>query len=427
MKKILFIIVFIVSFTSQSQTRIKTMFYNLLNFDESNITIRVQDLDAILRDYNPDLFLVCEIGNEAASDNILNNVLKNINSDFDKVQFETNHSDDNYGDDNNLQQTAFYNTNKLVLGEQSYILTDYRDINHYVFKLNDSKIGTSNEIIIHVFVTHLKSSSGSSNETARLSMAEKFTQELENIPSSHFVIFAGDFNLYSSNEPAYQEILDNTNSIIMKDVLNINNSFQNWHTNPTFISYFTQSTRTSGFSGDNGGAAGGFDDRFDFITISENIIDSSDFYYVPDTYKAFGNNNIPSCFNVEINSTSCSGTDYSDELRNHLYYMSDHLPVVMEFETPETLAINDYYLSSLSFKGSNIISEKIELNINSNLLNSTLQIYNQLGQKVNSVYLAQNSIYNNVITIDVINLNKGIYYLNIENQNLMSPLKFIKL
>ena len=61
MKRILFSIVFIMGFNAQSQTSIKTMFYNLLNFDETTTSGRVQDLDAILRDYNPDLFLVCEI------------------------------------------------------------------------------------------------------------------------------------------------------------------------------------------------------------------------------------------------------------------------------------------------------------------------------------------------------------------------------
>ena len=60
-----------------------------------------------------------------------------------------------------------------------------------------------------------------------------------------------------------------------------------WHNNSSYSDVHTQSPRTSSFGG---GANGGMDDRFDWLFVSQSILDeSSSMYYVDGTYWAFGN------------------------------------------------------------------------------------------------------------------------------------------
>jgi hypothetical protein len=84
------------------------------------------------------------------------------------------------------------------------------------------------------------------------------------------VLLGGDLNLYTFTEPAYQQLLQVTNNITFADPANRPGS---WSNNPNFVDIFTQSTRTDfGL----GGTAGGFDDRFDFILTSENMLANGD-------------------------------------------------------------------------------------------------------------------------------------------------------
>ena len=54
-----------------------------------------------------------------------------------------------------------------------------------------------------------------------------------------------------------------------------------WHNNSSYADVHTQSTRTTQFGG---GANGGMDDRFDWLFVSEAILnDSSDMYYTEGT------------------------------------------------------------------------------------------------------------------------------------------------
>ena len=125
-------------------------------------------------------------------------------------------------------------------------------------------------------------------------MVTEFTDALETIDPDSYVLFTGDFNFYSSSEPAYQELLDPTNAIVMVDPIDTPG---NWSENIDFQAVHTQSTRID--SGPFGAGSGsGMDDRFDFILISENMLTDPNLRYIPDTYIEFGNNG--NCFNDDI-------------------------------------------------------------------------------------------------------------------------------
>jgi len=258
-KKSSILIVFMIflSFQIYAQETINTMFYNLLDFPEAPPSNRADILKAIVDDYQPDLFMVCELQSEAGADIILNTSLVTQDNRYMRANFIPNQSSSFAG----LQQLVFYNSKKLILDDLTVITTSIRDINHYIFKLNTPDVAT-NPIYLDVFVAHLKSSQGIDNEILRLQMVVEFTDFLSSIPTDHFVLFAGDLNLYTSNESAYQELLDPSNSIVLKDPID---RLGGWHNNASFQDIHTQSTRISNNEFNDHGAGGGLDDRFDFI------------------------------------------------------------------------------------------------------------------------------------------------------------------
>lgn len=405
---------FFLTTSSFSQGIIKTMLYNILDFPEAPPSNRADLLKIIIDNYQPDLFMICELQSEEGANTILNTSLRTNDDRYMRADFVSNQSNTN-GD---LQQMVFYNSKKMILESQNEIITSVRDINHYIFKLKTQE-PTSNAIYLDVFVAHLKSSQGFENEQLRLEMALDFTSSLGLIPTDHYVIFAGDFNFYSSSEPGYEELLDPTNAIVLVDPIN---KPGNWHTNTTFQDIHTQSTRTSNSEFDGFGAGGGLDDRFDFILISENLQTSSTLKYVENTYSAYGNNG--NCFNNNINDATCDGPEYSQPIREVLYNMSDHLPVVMQLQTDEVLNQheNNHSNNFMQIINGNIITDDIFLGIDPIYINKRLIIYDSLGQKLKDILLTKT-----LNKIDATNLSSGIYYLTIEQSGKIKPLKFIKL
>ncbi len=400
-----------------SQENFKLMFYNLLNFPlETNVPNRIDYLEQTLNTYKPDIFMVCELNNVYGGNAILQVLQDRISEDYRSAVFTSNTSDDEIGNQNDLQNLIFYDNSKFILESQHIVQTLYRDFNHYKLKLN-SVNQNSNPVYLNAIVCHLKASSGSNNENLRLQMVQDLTQYLSTFPSDSYVMLAGDFNVYSASEPAFQELIDPNNNIVFVDPVDRMGS---WHTNVDYVDVFTQSTRTqSGL----GGSTGGLDDRFDFILTSTNMLSNQDLYYVPNSYQAFGNNSNPNCFNNEILDTACAGTSFSLEVREALYYFSDHLPVVMELETNETLlSIPTYQTESFQIMGTNMVDTTLEVQIhNQSLSTNKLYIFNTLGQVVKSIPLGTS----NRLSIDVSGLKNGIYYIRMSNTN-VQPLKFIK-
>ena len=88
-----------------AQENFKTMFYNLLNYPDISPD-RIDDLEFILNDYQPDLFMVCELNDAFGANQILLK-LQGINPDYRQATFFTNTSDDNSGDFDDLQNLLY--------------------------------------------------------------------------------------------------------------------------------------------------------------------------------------------------------------------------------------------------------------------------------------------------------------------------------
>jgi endonuclease/exonuclease/phosphatase family metal-dependent hydrolase len=394
-----------------AQETIQTMFYNVFNYPSAPTPNRAQILSEILEEYQPDIFMICEIETEEGADDILNNALNIYSIDYERAPFVANQSGPS-----ELQQMVYFKSSKFSLELSEVIVTGVRDINRYKLKLL-SEDHQTNPLYIDLYVAHLKSSPGPANRQIRLEMVQAFTATLSNLDPNSYVIFAGDLNLYNATEPAYQELLSPENPITFADPLDAPGA---WQDNPNFAYLHTQSTRLSN-AGFGGGAGGGLDDRFDFILISENMLDSEELMYVEDTYKAFGNN--ANCLNNRIDSPDCDGF-YDQALRSRLYLMSDHLPVTMNLQTDRVLssstAISQVEL--IKFPKGNMTLNYLTIRVDPSIQQEIeFKIFNVLGQKIHSIPNNGQTDYN----VDVSLFSKGIYYLTTTTQN-NKTFKFIK-
>jgi len=394
-----------------AQGTVKTMVYNILEFPSAYPFNRTQILRDILNEYEPDIFMVCELESEYGANLILDISLNNAGEKYMMAPFEPSQS----GDPDH-QQLIFYHKDKFSLESSEVLPTSVRDINYYQLKLNTADQDTD-PVLFHIFLTHLKSSEGTANKQLRLEMVQEFTDKLETLDPNSYVLFAGDLNLYTHTEPAYLELLDPSNNILMADPLDRPGR---WHNNSQFEDIHSQSTRI--YSGPFGaGAGGGLDDRFDFIMVSENMLTDPKLRYVPESYKSFGNNG--NCYDNNINNPDCVG-EFSQSLRDNLYNMSDHLPIVMDLETNKEIVLSlNASAAEMSFRlESTLVNDNLNIRLREDVAGKIrFEIFNAMGQRL-LVYTSENQKY---ISLDIGPLAVGVYYLKSSLPN--SPtFKFLK-
>lgn len=298
------------------------MSYNVLNFPTGNIEGREDTLKRIIDHIEPDLFLIQELKSDSGLQLILNESFAGLAANYAATTYLPQQS--NPSSNFKLQQAMVYNSDLFGLASEGYLQTAVRDLNKFKLYYKDPELGFgADTIFFYVFVVHLKSSQGTENVESRLSMAQTLSFHQQYLEAGANMIVAGDFNVYSSEEPAYQELLDASNQIVLRDPIDSPGDWNSSSFQPKSI--LTQSTRSSSIFND--GAGGGVDDRFDFILLSSDMFyDWNTIVYEPDSYYALGNTG--TCYNQSI--TDCDGGVWSDELLQSLYYMSDHLPVILK-------------------------------------------------------------------------------------------------
>lgn len=332
MKKLLLLCLTLVSFLGSTQLDIKVMCYNVLNYP--NGTVNRQDtLEVILNYYTPDILMVQELKSSAGLEQIEDALNAVSNDNYSSGTYVTQQS--NPSSSWKLQQNIIYNTRIFGLATEEAFLTDYRDLNYFKLYIKDIGFDNGDTTFLHVFNTHLKSSQGSSNEQIRFEMAQVLRTRINELPVDSYVLCGGDFNLYTSAEDAYQHLIAQGN--LVNPLVDPIDMPGNWH-NSNFPNkeILTQSTRLSSLED---GAGGGVDDRFDFILQTSNFNNpSGDFRYIPNSYKALGNNG--TCYNQNlINCTTQNNVPAN--ILSALYYMSDHLPVVLELTSDLTLGTHE--------------------------------------------------------------------------------------
>ena len=290
------------------------MTYNILNYEDENN--REDDYALILDFTQPDLIVAQEIIGQTGYSHFQSDVLDVIDPNgWSSAPFTNQTAQQDIALYYKHDIFTFVSTSVVYTAQSS----GTRDVIQWTMLHNLSGLE------FNIYGVHLKASSGSSNANQRLQETTILRNHLNELAANSFIV-AGDFNIYSNNsssEPAFDMLTgasDNNNGRLFDPIDRIGH----WHNNSSYSDVHTQSPRTSSFGG---GANGGMDDRFDWLFVSQSILDeTSSMYYVDGTYCAFGNDG--NHFNDAINDGT--NNSVSAEMADALHDASDHLPVYMD-------------------------------------------------------------------------------------------------
>lgn len=310
-------IIFTASIGISSTIRIAT--YNILDFPDSYGLQRVDDLRAVMEYINPDILVVQEMQNQLGVEMFLDSVMIPLHSAFTSAPFHDGPDTDN---------SFFFRQDKIDYLSANYISTPNRDIGEYRLFLKNSQHE------LRIFSVHFKASQGASNEAIRLQEATILRNYLDTfLPGTDFVVM-GDFNIYYSDESAFQMMVDSlaNNNGRLFDPLNMAGA---WHENSNYSAVHSQSTRVEQLP--DGGAGGGLDDRFDMILCSHSLLDSAGLLLLQNSYTVCGNDEAH--FNVSVNYGYNSAVPV--HVANALYWASDHLPLFVDVSIDTIPAVEE--------------------------------------------------------------------------------------
>lgn len=383
---------------AQSTDTISVMAYNLLKFPFENAG-RIALLKNIVQHELPDVLMVCELTSSSGANAVLSDALNQNGITY--------YEKSNYVPGTDTENMLYFNTNKLEMYEQNIISTDLRDINEYVLYYKSSDLGTTSDTtFFYMYMCHLKA--GQSDSTLRNDMALDLKNYMATRPNIENVVLGGDFNLYTSSEPAWNTVLNGA-GVELKDPINTPGA---WHNDWGYADVHTQSTRT--VSLDNG-ATGGMDDRFDFIFISPDLLNwGAQAKYIDGTYWAYGQDG--NHFNSALTDAPVNTTLPSNIIQD-LHDMSDHLPVYMEIEVQTSFnKIDEKTIEPTAY-----YNDKDQIIILEDFPNGVddFKVYDLTGKIVLDF---SNVSLNGVIHVE--DLKKGAYILNSKAYDF--SFKFIK-
>jgi len=388
----------------KAQDTLTIMAYNILNYPGSNSS-KADTLKPIIQYVRPDIFMITELTSSAGVSAIMNEALN--------VEGITSYQNANYVNGPDSDNMMFYNADKLVLYSQYEIPTALRNISEYVlYYKTPGMTALTDTVFVYCYMAHLKASSGAVNVQKRNQEVILFKNYLDSRTNIENVIFGGDFNLYTSTEPAHNTIL-NGGSVVLLDPIS---SPGDWHNNTSFAGIHTQSTRSSTIG--DGGSYGGMDDRFDFIFFTEDLeTGENDLTYVQGSYDALGNDG--NHFNMSINAVPTNSAVPSN-IADALYVMSDHLPIVLKATIPIDVGIQanekledwvGYFANNQFHFGSSQNEKKL-----------IVLVYNVLGKTI------QKTIYDNKkqFSFQMQNLKQGLYFVKVLSENKQESFKVFK-
>jgi hypothetical protein len=313
--------------TTRGQDTVKVMTYNILNYGNftsyctltnNNPFTKEDHLRTIFSYISPDIAGINEIGGagNAYAKRLLDSVL---NQSFPgryamSAFFNTTSS--------SLVNMLYYDVTKFTMKNQWSLNDGIRDICFFRLYYNSPALLTGDTVFLTCISMHLKAGSTSSDISDRAAETLALMNHINSQNLTGNIMVMGDFNVYSSTEACYQNMLNYT--VASRRFYDPVNKSGSWNNNSSYALYHTQSTQTA----DNGCAAtGGLDDRFDFILINENIkYSTSKVSYVNGSYTTSGQDG--NHFNQSLSNPA--NTSAPADVINALQNASDHLPVSLK-------------------------------------------------------------------------------------------------
>lgn len=236
-----------------------------------------------------------------------------------------------------------YNTQTvLLLGESAIGTVNPSGQARQTMRYQLRPVGYDSAADFYVYSSHYKASTGSSNAARRNVEAQAIRANADSLGQGAHIIYAGDFNIYSSNEAMWTTLTGSGAGQAFDPVERVGN----WHDNIAFRDVHTQSpAATSRYSGQ---ITGGMDDRFDFQLVTGEFLDGEGLAYIAGSYRAFGNTG-SHVLNGDITSGSAAAlaerlpgysTVQAAAVLEALAKASDHLPVVADYQVPARMGVN---------------------------------------------------------------------------------------
>jgi endonuclease/exonuclease/phosphatase family metal-dependent hydrolase len=396
------------------------MSYNLLQFPTGNLEGRTDTLANICDYYRPHILLIQELKNAQGLSDVTAMMNQLGYGSFDYGTFVPQQSNGG-GGSNSLQQGIVYDSNVFELKSENVVVTTYRDVNEFVLYVDDPELENGlDTTYLYVYVTHLKSSQGADNQTLRLEMVNDWLAYMEeNIPAGSHVILAGDFNLYTNQEPAYIALTNEDNLFPLTDVFA---SYGDWSGSGfAHKEILTQSTRLNQIYND--GAGGGMDDRFDFILLSSSLFgDDEMIQYSTGSYKSLGNTG--NCYNMSI--TDCAdGNEVPFDVLQSMYYMSDHLPQVCSLTYSNALNTHQAVLQQSDARIMYFSHDQNALELWTGTLSGLcdISIFNASGHLISKSQQTLQASSGTVIPFEA--QGSGMYIIEISNGNQVFRDRFV--
>jgi PKD repeat protein len=228
-----------------------------------------------------------------------------------------------------------YNTNTVQLLESVGVGTpsgsgEARQVGRYLFA--PAGVSTNSLNVFYVYVSHYKSGTDSSSITRRTIEAGIIRTNSATLPANSRVLYVGDYNISTSTETSYQDIVSTTLIGIQGfDPFNPSGTAGiDWTVN-SLLSMKTESATSLHY-------------RDDLEVMSSNVYYSvaGGLAYVSGTYHTFGNNgttpyesSVNNSSNTSLsNSIPTNAPITASQLYQYLTTATDHLPVVADYTIP---------------------------------------------------------------------------------------------
>lgn len=234
-----------------------------------------------------------------------------------------------------------YNTRTIqLIAQTTASITSLSGAARQTLRYQLRPVGYGAAADFYVFSSHYKATNDVSSISRRGVEAQQVRANADALGNAH-IIYAGDFNIYTSAEPMYQTLLAPGNGQAFDPI----NRPGDWSSNALFKDIHTQSpVTTQRYSAQ---ITGGMDDRFDFQLVSAEFLDDEGLSYLAGSYHTFGNTGTH-IFNGEITSGSALALQarlpgytlaQAQDVLNALTQVSDHLPVVADYQVPARMGV----------------------------------------------------------------------------------------
>lgn len=421
-------------FAQQTET-LRLMTYNILNYrtttaqctgNNNNPTNKDGYIRSIVQYVDPDIIVMNEIGAQAVnSDRLLTNALNvgGVNK-WEQADYSNNSF-------SNLVNMLFYDSTRVGLHSQSVVERDLQNnslvrvIDIYRLYYKDPLLNLGGDTIyFNVVGLHLKAGNTSSDEVARGRASAALIDYLKTQVDDEAIFICGDFNTYSDNEPAIQNLI--TASPLNERIFDPANALGGWNNSPLYAAVHTQSTRNSGNTNNGCFSGGGLDDRFDMILVSNAVLNdpSSDVRYVNNSYETLGNDG--SHFNKSIKDAPANNSAPS-LIIDALHDNSDHLPVSLQFEVNKL---------GLGMAGLSPVRQLLMSNPIKNYFNLKFRVEGEALVKVRILDILGRTIFSTEVELNgngwfelkdvAFQKPAGMYLLQMEGKNWMQTEKVIK-